>query len=127
MAEHDQTQTPEADGVGWLEALRAACEGSSQAAVARRLAVAGDGRYPSMAVVNQALSGRYTGNIARLRALVEGVLLAEHVDCPVLGELPRQRCLEHQSRKGNFAPTNPSRVLLFRVCPTCEFRLERQP
>lgn len=124
MAEHDPTHTP--DSVGWLEALREACAASTQAEVARRLALAGDGKYPSPAVINQVLGGRYTGNIVRLRALVEGVLLAEYVDCPVLGDLPRQRCLEHQSRRGTFAPTNPSRVLLFKVCPTCEHRLERQ-
>jgi len=107
----------------WLAQLRAACEVSTQAEVAARLAHAGDGKYPSPAVINQALQGKYVGNLGRLEALVEGVLLTVTVECPVLGDLPRQRCLEHQSRRNQFAITNPTRILLYRVCPTCIHRL----
>jgi len=48
---------------------------------------------------------------------------AETVECPVVGDLPRQRCLEHQGRRSQFAITNPTRILLYRVCPTCIHRL----
>jgi hypothetical protein len=109
----------------WLEQLRGACATTTQAEVARRLALSGDGKYPSPAVINQALGGRYEGNLARLQALVEGVLMTVSVDCPVIGDLPRQRCLEHQSRRGAFAVTNPSRIQLYKVCPTCVHRLEK--
>lgn len=109
----------------WLGHLRAACEASTQSEVARRLALAGDSRFPSSSVVNQALAGRYEGNLARLQALVEGVLMTVSVDCPVIGDLPRQRCVDHQLRRGDFAITNPSRIQLYRVCPTCVHRLEK--
>jgi hypothetical protein len=48
---------------------------------------------------------------------------AATVACPVLDDLPRQRCLDHQRQREQFAATNPTRVLLYRACPTCIHRL----
>jgi hypothetical protein len=107
----------------WVEELRRACERTTQASVARRLARAGDGKYPSASIINQALKGNYAGDIGRLQGVVEGVLMQSSVECPVIGELPRQRCIEHQSR--HFAATNPLRVLLHSTCPTCEHNRHR--
>lgn len=104
---------------GWLSALRKACDTYGQAEVTRMLQRSGDRRYPSPAVINQALKGTYGGNIERLRGVVEGVLMSMSVDCPVIGELPRQRCMEYQRRE--FAATNPLRVVLARECPECPF------
>jgi len=101
----------------WVQELQAACEASSQAAVTRQLQNAGNGRYPSPAIVNQVLKGTYKGDIYRIQSLVEGVLMKSTVECPVIGEIPRQRCLEHQVKK--FAATNPLRVQLSRECPDC--------
>lgn len=106
----------------WLAELRAACAAASQAEIARRLQRAGDGRYPSPAVINQALKGSYEGDMSRLQGVVEGVLMQATVDCPVIGEIPRQRCIDHQSRRGKFAATNPLRVALHRACPNCDYR-----
>ena len=94
----------------WLEILRAECTATTQAATARRLGV-------SPTVVNQVLKGNYKGNLNNIRARVEGELLGAVVDCPALGELPRQRCVEYQAR--SFAATNPMRVLLYHTCRTC--------
>lgn len=71
----------------------------------------------SSTVVSQVLSGKYTGDLSAVQQKVEGALLGLSVDCPVLGEIPRNRCLEYQ-RQG-FAATNPMRVRLAQACPTC--------
>lgn len=91
----------------WIAALRTECARSTQAAVARRL-----GYSPT--VVNQALRGGYAGDVERLREVVEGALMGRTVDCPVIGDLPRDRCLDHQIRP--FAATNPLRTALYRAC-----------
>lgn len=99
----------------WLEALRAACELDGQAAVAKRLRAPG-GSYPSATVISQALSGKYGGDLERLRDLVEGALLGALVRCPVIGDLARHKCLEHQARERRFASANPQYVRLYRAC-----------
>ncbi|WP_435100793.1 helix-turn-helix domain-containing protein [Arhodomonas sp. AD133] len=91
----------------WVAALRAACERRSQTKVARDLGY-------SPAVISQCLRGTYRGNVSRVREAVEGALMGHTVDCPVLGELPRDACLRHQERE--FAATNPARVQLYYAC-----------
>lgn len=93
----------------WLSALRAACQASSQAAVARRLGV-------STSMVNQALKGAYKGDITRLQTLVEGELLHQIVGCPAVGDMPKHKCLEHQSRPRSMAFVNPYFSKLYRAC-----------
>lgn len=96
------TATPE-----WIAILRAACTQRSQAAVARELG------YTSP-VVCQVLKGTYKGDVNRVQAAVEGALMQLQVDCPVLGLISRQRCVENQRRP--FTPTNPMNVQLYRAC-----------
>lgn len=108
----DLTLSP--DEAPWLTALRAACAQSTQADVARRLAALTGGKYPSPAVVNQALQGRYLGDLAHLQEAVEAVLLRTPVECPVLGEIGLDRCLMAQAAP--FSAANPQRVALYRAC-----------
>lgn len=103
----------------WIEVLRAACEAKTQAAVAERIGY-------SPATVNQVLKGAYKGDLRRVEEAVRGALMGESVECPVIGDLPRQRCIEHQRRAGSFAATNPTRVQLARACKTCEHAIVRQ-
>jgi len=98
----------------WIEVLRDACRHATQGAVARRIGY-------SSPVVNQVLSGSYKGDLNRVQAAVEGALMAALVDCPVIGEIPRQRCIEHQRRP--FTPTNPTNIQLYKTCPVCEHSL----
>lgn len=93
--------------LSWVTALREACAASSQLQVAARIGY-------SAAVVNAVLAGNYSGNLERVQRAVEGALMAMTVDCPVIGELPRQRCIEHQ--RTPFTATNPARVALYRAC-----------
>ncbi|MDH4229994.1 MAG: helix-turn-helix transcriptional regulator [Nitrospirota bacterium] len=95
----------------WLHVLRAECARTTQSDVARRLGV-------SAAMVNQALKGTYKGNLGRLQERVRGLLLGVTVDCPVLGDLGRDKCLAHQTRQ--FLASNPLRVALYRACRTCK-------
>lgn len=91
----------------WIDALRAECERTSQTRTAKRLGVS-----PSM--VNQVLGGSYKGNIARLETLVRGELMAETVECPVMGEITKRQCQDAQERP--FAATNPMRVAVYKAC-----------
>ncbi len=97
----------------WLTVLREQCDRTSQAKVAKTLGY-------SPAVVNQVLKGTYKGDLSRVQRAVEGALMGMTVDCPVVGDLPRNRCLEFQRR--GFAATNPMRVQLSISCPTCPNR-----
>jgi len=97
----------------WLEVLRAACKARTQVQVARELGY-------SAAVVSQVLSGNYKGDVKAVQQAVEGALMGATVECPVVGELPRQRCVENQRRC--FAATNPARIAFARACPKCPNR-----
>jgi hypothetical protein len=99
----------------WIRILRAHCARSSQVRVAEQIGY-------SSTVVNQVLKGTYPGNWEKVRASVEGALMGATVDCPVIGEIPRNRCIDHQNRR-QFAATNPLRVRLHRACRTCEHNL----
>lgn len=101
----------------WIEMLKKACEASSQKAVAAKVGY-------SPATISQVLSGTYRGDLSRVQAAVEGALMRATVDCPVIGELPRQRCIEHQ--RAPFAPTNPMRVQLYAACKTCPHRVTKE-
>lgn len=98
----------------WVEVLREHAARSGQAATARLI-----GYSPT--VVNQVLKGKYPGDLCAVEQRVMGALMGATVDCPVVGELPRNKCLDHQ--KAAFAPTNPERALLWRTCPGCTHRL----
>jgi hypothetical protein len=97
----------------WMAVLREQCDRTSQAKVAKLL------NY-SAAVVNQVLKNTYKGDLVKVQRTVEGALMGMTVDCPVVGDLPRNRCLDFQKRE--FAATNHLRVQLSRACPTCPNR-----
>lgn len=95
----------------WIVELRDACKAArSQGVVAEKIGY-------SQSVVNQVLKGTYKGDLKSVQRAVEGALMGATVDCPILGDLPRQRCIENQ--RAGFRATNPLRVQLARTCPTC--------
>lgn len=91
----------------WINALRKACEDTSQSRVASRLGVSGS-------MISQALKGKYPGDTAKLRTRVEGELMGAAVSCPVLGDISSRHCLDCQRQP--FAATNAQRVRLYRAC-----------
>lgn len=100
----------------WLVVLRAACANGKQRAVAERCGY-------SAAVISAVLNNNYKGDLKAVQAAVEGALMGAVVECPVVGELPRQRCVENQRR--SFAATNPSRIAFARTCPNCPNRSQQ--
>jgi hypothetical protein len=96
-----------AKGGAWMERLRGECARTSQAHVARRIGY-------SATVLHHVLHGTYKGNLSQVQKAVEGALMGATVECPVLGDLPSNRCLTIQAQP--FAATNPTRVALYRAC-----------
>jgi len=74
----------------------------------------------STAVVSGVLSGKYKGDLKSVQQKVEGSLMGRTVLCPVVGDLPRDRCIEYQRQP--FAATNHMRVQFSRACPKCPNR-----
>lgn len=91
----------------WVTALAQECDKTSQAKVARRLHYSGS-------TINQVLAKKYVGRLDIVQKKVEGAYLHRTVDCPILGELALDACLDHQSKP--FAATNAQRVMLYRAC-----------
>jgi glycine cleavage system regulatory protein len=91
----------------WVRALADACDAENQTLVARRL-------NRSSGLVSSVLSGKYKGSMDAVEQVVRGALMAETVDCPVVGALSTDTCLEHQQAK--WAPHNPQRIAFFRAC-----------
>ncbi len=93
--------------MAWISELRSACTRLGQKEVARRIGY-------SPAVISQVVNGKYPGDLGRVQAQVEGVLMKRVVDCPMLGEVTLDVCRGHQRRK--FSTTNPMRVQMYRAC-----------
>ncbi|WP_043062125.1 hypothetical protein [Brucella anthropi] len=92
----------------WIVILAEACDRESQSAVARKVGY-------SASAVSQVLSNTYqNGDINRVEQAIRGALMAETVDCPVMGDLPRNTCVLWQRKP--FVATNAHRVRMFQAC-----------
>lgn len=97
----------------WVTVLREHREAHGGAKTAERIGY-------STAVVSQVISGTYKGDMKAVQQRVEGALMGATVRCPVVGDLPRNRCLDYQRQP--FAATNHVRVQLYKACPGCKHR-----
>jgi hypothetical protein len=106
----------------WFATLAAECgrPGNSQANVAKQLRHGASSGFPSTATLSQVLAGKYKGDVARIQGLVEGTFMGKTVECPVLGELGREICMKHQTRKPGAS--NPIRARLAEACKSCPNR-----
>lgn len=95
------------DPPDWIVALAMACAAESQTAVAAKLGVSGS-------MISSALANRYPGDMAKLEARVRGALMGATVDCPVLGEIGRDRCIASQGKQ--FSAASSVVVRLYRAC-----------
>lgn len=92
----------------WVIILAEACDRESQSAVSRKV-----GYSPS--AVSQVLSNTYqNGDISRFEQAVRGALMAESVQCPVLGDLPRNTCIAWQRKP--FSTANSHNVRMHSAC-----------
>lgn len=89
----------------------------SQARVAKMLGY-------SSTTISQALSGNYQGQLDTFLNRVEEVFGTRSFDCPVLGEIPLNRCV--RERRTPFSTANPLRVQLYRACMNCKFNTDRK-
>lgn len=97
-------------------ALAEACKHlGTQAKAAQQLKV-------SAPVISQLLKDSYMGDVDTLASRIRGLWMAETVQCPVMGELGRNHCLDFQKRPLAF--TNPQRAALHQACKTCPNRRE---
>lgn len=96
----------------WMAALRAYSKLHGQKAAGALIGY-------SNGLVSAVLKGKYTGDLNSVKALVEGALLRRTVDCPVVGDIPRNVCINHQRRANDPKATNPHRVALAEECPKC--------
>lgn len=99
----------------WIEVLQEEVNRSSQEKAGRCIGY-------SASVVSQVLKGIYIGDLSSVEESVRGALMGATVECPVIGDIPRNRCIDHQRRAGKPAATNPQRIQLSRACPTCPHR-----
>lgn len=96
----------------WIQVLRAQCQVTSQSQVARKLGY-------SVAVINLVLKGTYKGDLKKVEQKVRGAFMGETVGCPILGELEKNKCVEHQNAK--YSSVNRLRVQLYRTCSSCQY------
>jgi len=101
-----------------IEALALACRQSTSRAVARRLGY-------SDAVVSHALARSYPGDLQKLFVTIRGALMGETVECPIVGEITTDQCLDNQRKP--FSTANPARARLFRACRRCSHRQQKDP
>ena len=91
----------------WIEALVIEVERTNGARTASRIGY-------SAGVVSQVLRRTYAGDIGKVEAAIRGALMGETVDCPVLGEIGRDRCLQEQDMPR--AATSAVRTRLYTAC-----------
>ena len=91
----------------WVRVLAEEANRTSGSDAAKRL------NY-SPAVVTGVVNGTYGGDLATVEAKVRGLLMRETVECPVLGDLALNRCLEEQ--KMDRIGSSSLRAQLYREC-----------
>ncbi|GAB5433159.1 MAG: hypothetical protein EpisKO_25290 [Epibacterium sp.] len=96
----------------WVEALAAECDLTSQAKTANRLGY-------SAGAVNLVLSNRYGASTDTIEQSVRGVLMAEKVTCPAMGEIGKDVCRMWRERSRTFSAANSQHVKMFKTCPKC--------
>ncbi len=77
----------------------------------------------STATISQVLSGNYKGGLETFLARVEEVFGTRIIPCPLLGDIPLNRCVRERRRQ--FSTSNPLRVQLYRECRRCQFNSDR--
>ena len=91
----------------WIMALAEEANRTSGTDVAQRIGY-------SAAVVTSVLNNNYRGAMKTVEARVRGALLAEEVECPVIGAIRRDRCMDEQ--KKDHIGSSAQRTRLYHAC-----------
>lgn len=94
----------------WVIALAEQCNATSQAAAGRRIAYAGS-------TISQVISNAYLGDLPRVEDMVRGAFMASTIECPVLGEMARNVCLDWQRRP--YSDASALHIKMWRACRSC--------
>lgn len=97
----------------WLGELVALAE-------AEGLRTAGERIGYSASAVSTIISGKYQGDVGRVEQMARGALMAETVECPVLGSMARNVCLEWQKRP--YTDVSALHIRMHRACRGCANR-----
>jgi len=68
----------------------------------------------SRSTLSTVIANKYRGDIARVEEMIRGALLSAVVECPVLGQIGRDRCLREQGEP--FRATSAFRAQLYHAC-----------
>ncbi len=94
-AETAQSAWDTGDGVpDWIAALAEACDRDDRATICRRFGL-------SASVLSQVLSRTYKGDLDRIEQMARGAWFGVSVDCPMAGDIGRDRCLVIQREYAN--------------------------
>ncbi|MBY6244102.1 transcriptional regulator [Methylosinus sp. Sm6] len=91
----------------WIEAAANEANRTSATAFGKRIGY-------SPAVISALCRGKYDGDLAAVEAKVRGLLMGAQVECPVLGEIGRDHCIDEQKKK--HVGTSAIRTALFHAC-----------
>ena len=92
----------------WVEELAKFATATSGVMAAKRIGM-------SASLVSSICKARYTArDLAAVEARVRGALMNESVDCPVLGEIGRDYCLDEQKKR--HVGSSAVRTALFHAC-----------
>ena len=91
----------------WVGELATMADAEGLAGAGKRIAYAGS-------AVSAVLNNKYGGNLDAVEERVRWALMSATVDCPILGEIDRNRCLEEQQEP--FRATSAFRAQLFHAC-----------
>lgn len=96
------------DGVPeWVSALAAVADAQSLEAAGKAIGYSGS-------LVSSVLANKYAGDLERVAEKVQGALLGRVVDCPRLGEMARNTCLDWQKKP--LVATSSLRVQMYHAC-----------
>jgi transcriptional regulator with XRE-family HTH domain len=91
----------------WLDELRRQINATSLTAVSKAMGV-------SKTTISQLANGKYGADTAKMQVLVESVYMGHTVTCPVLGEIPKHKCMAHQNTK--HVGSQPNAIRLWKAC-----------
>lgn len=100
----------------WLIALATCADQERLAGAGKRIGYSGS-------AVSTIIAGKYAGDLDRVEEMVRGALMASTVECPILGEIGRDRCLTEQNEP--FRATSSFRAQLFHACQLCPNRRQK--
>lgn len=114
MSAHFETRARTAYGAAlpdWVLALAKEADRTTAVAAGKKCGFGGS-------TVSQICSATYGAqDWSGIEGRVRGALMNEEVDCPVLGEIGRDQCLDEQKKR--FVGSSQQRTRLFHTCPVC--------